>query len=91
MAPGSVVTTPASPELWFSSGASVTVEATAADGFGFVGWTGGLAGLPNPATLLTYTTPAGYLMRLLRETAVPNSTVPSIAARHSSFHSGPDA
>lgn len=49
--PASIVTTPLSSDLWFESGAEVTVEARPTQGFSFVGWSGDLAGRPNPASL----------------------------------------
>ena len=46
--PGIVTTTPPSAELWFVPSTDVTVTATAQTGFSFLGWTGALAGRPNP-------------------------------------------
>jgi M6 family metalloprotease-like protein len=49
VSPGSFSSSPASEDLWFPQGASVLVEAVPQTGFGFVRWTGDLAGEPNPA------------------------------------------
>ncbi len=51
VAPGTFVTMPAASDLWFARGTTVTVEARPRTGFAFVGWTGALAGQPNPATV----------------------------------------
>ena len=51
IAPGSVVSIPATEDLWFPRDATVTVQAVARRGFGFLDWTGALAGQPNPATI----------------------------------------
>jgi hypothetical protein len=56
VAPGTLVTQPAAPDLWYSPGTSVTVQAQARKGFNFLRWSGGLAGRPNPATV-TLTAP----------------------------------
>lgn len=42
---------PFSEDLWFAEGARVTVEVRPRTGFGFLEWTGALAGQPNPATV----------------------------------------
>jgi M6 family metalloprotease-like protein len=49
--PGLFQTQPASEDLWFEEGETVSVEAVATTGFGFLEWTGALAGQPNPATV----------------------------------------
>jgi hypothetical protein len=49
--PGTVQTTPPSPDLWFVPATDVSVTATAQTGFSFLGWTGALAGQPNPAVV----------------------------------------
>jgi M6 family metalloprotease-like protein len=54
--PGTLVTQPAAPDLWFAPGTSVTVQAQARKGFNFLRWSGALAGQPNPTTL-TLTAP----------------------------------
>ncbi len=56
VAPGTLVTQPATSDFWFAPGTSVTVQAQARKGFGFRRWSGALAGQPNPATL-TLTAP----------------------------------
>jgi M6 family metalloprotease-like protein len=49
--PATYSTQPPSDDLWFDDGALVTVEAVTKTGFDFLGWTGALAGQPNPATV----------------------------------------
>ena len=49
--PGKLVTTPASPDLWFAEGTEVAFQAQATTGFEFRGWKGALAGRPNPTVL----------------------------------------
>jgi len=49
--PGTVAFTPGDEEGWVSEGATVTLQAQPRTGFGFVEWTGLLAGNPNPTTL----------------------------------------
>jgi hypothetical protein len=51
VAPAVFVTDPASSDLWFPEGTAVKIEAQPRTGFGFLKWTGALAGQPNPATL----------------------------------------
>lgn len=51
VAPGTLATTPAAPDLWYAKGTSVTVQAQARKGFNFLRWSGALEGKPNPATL----------------------------------------
>ncbi|HSW28055.1 MAG TPA: M6 family metalloprotease domain-containing protein [Longimicrobiales bacterium] len=51
VAPGTLVTQPAAADLWFAPGTSLTVQAQARKGFGFLRWGGALAGRPNPTTL----------------------------------------
>jgi len=52
IAPGTFVTQPAAPDLWFTRGTPVTLEARAKQGFRFLRWSGPLAGQPNPATVV---------------------------------------
>ena len=52
--PGTFVTTPTAPDLWFERGTSVTVEARPRQGFSFLRWTGALEGQPNPATVTVH-------------------------------------
>jgi hypothetical protein len=47
--PGVVETNPGSSDLWFPEGTLVRFSAAPTTGFGFVEWTGALAGQPNPA------------------------------------------
>lgn len=77
--PGTLVTEPASEDLWFEEGAAVEFEAVAQTGFRFLTWTGGLAGRPNPTTL-TMDAPlsAGADFELTYE--VPSTTVELSAA-----------
>jgi M6 family metalloprotease-like protein len=49
--PGAIESTPASPDLWFDDGQSLTVQALPRSGFAFLGWSGAFAGQPNPTTL----------------------------------------
>jgi M6 family metalloprotease-like protein len=46
------ITDPTAPDLWFTPGVTVSIQAQARTGFEFLGWTGVLAGQPNPATLV---------------------------------------
>lgn len=55
--PATFTSTPETDDLWFDEGAEVTVQALPKTGFTFLGWTGALAGQPNPASL-TMTAPA---------------------------------
>ena len=48
--PGTFVSDPPSPDLWFPQGAGVALTAVPRTGFAFQGWTGALAGQPNPAS-----------------------------------------
>ncbi|MEQ1856724.1 MAG: M6 family metalloprotease domain-containing protein [Longimicrobiales bacterium] len=50
--PGTIQTTPASPDLWFTSGTAVQVSAAPRTGFAFLSWTGALAGQPNPGSVV---------------------------------------
>jgi hypothetical protein len=50
--PGKVVSTPASPDLWFAEGTTVALRAQATTGFEFTQWKGTLAGQPNPAVVV---------------------------------------
>ena len=56
VAPATILTTPAAPDLWFEQGIEVTIEARTTPGFAFLGWSGDLAGQANPA-VLTMSTP----------------------------------
>jgi hypothetical protein len=47
--PGTVTTNPTSPDSWFPEGTLVTFTAAPTTGFGFLRWTGFLAGQTNPA------------------------------------------
>lgn len=47
--PGTLISEPASPDLWFAEGTQVTLEAVPTPGFSFSNWTGALQGQPNPA------------------------------------------
>lgn len=49
--PADFVTSPATLDFWFDGGTNVTLEAVPLTGFAFLGWTGGLAGRPNPTTV----------------------------------------
>lgn len=51
IAPGTVSAEPASADLWFTEGVTVALQAVPRTGFGFLEWSGVLAGQPNPATL----------------------------------------
>ncbi len=51
VAPGSLISTPASTDLWFPRGTPITIEARPTPGFAFDGWGGAFAGSPNPITL----------------------------------------
>ena len=51
VAPGVLTSTPASADLWFPRGTTVTVQAEATPGFAFDTWRGAFAGSPNPLTL----------------------------------------
>ena len=52
VSPGTFSTVPASADLWFDEASSVIVEAVPTRGFGFVDWTGALAGQGNPAIVM---------------------------------------
>jgi M6 family metalloprotease-like protein len=52
VAPGKIVSTPASPDLWFTEGTMVSLQAQPTTGFAFKQWQGMLAGQPNPAVVL---------------------------------------
>lgn len=77
--PGRLVTQPAAPDLWFTEGTLVTLEAVPTRGFSFKEWSGALAGQPNPATLtLEGPVSAGAAFDLIY--GVPAATVPLSAA-----------
>ncbi len=50
--PATFHATPFSDDLWFSEGADVFIEARPLTGFGFLEWSGALAGEPNPANIV---------------------------------------
>ena len=52
VAPGKIVSTPASPDLWFPEGTMVAFQAQATTGFEFRGWKGAFVGQPNPVVVL---------------------------------------
>jgi M6 family metalloprotease-like protein len=52
VAPGTISTTPASADLWFAPSTPVSVSAAAKAGFTFLGWSGVLAGHPNPTSVV---------------------------------------
>jgi len=52
VSPGTVLSQPSSPGLWFEAGTAVTLEARPTPGFAFTGWSGALAGAPNPVGLV---------------------------------------
>jgi M6 family metalloprotease-like protein len=52
IAPATYATQPASDDLWFDAGMTVSVAAVTKTGFEFLGWTGALVGQPNPATVV---------------------------------------
>ncbi len=52
VAPGAIQTTPASSDLWFAPSTQVQVGAVPQTGFAFLGWTGALAGQPNPTSVV---------------------------------------
>jgi hypothetical protein len=51
IAPGNIVTTPASADLWFAPSTPVDISLVTRTGFAFLGWTGALAGHPNPTSV----------------------------------------
>lgn len=51
VAPGELLSTPQSPDLWFPLGSSVQFEARPQTGFRFAAWVGAFAGASNPLTL----------------------------------------
>ncbi len=48
VSPGSVSIDPTSSDSWYAQGTLVSLQADATPGFAFTGWTGDLAGEPNP-------------------------------------------
>jgi M6 family metalloprotease-like protein len=48
VSPGTVTASPSSPDSWFPEGTFVTFSAAPTTGFGFLRWSGGLAGETNP-------------------------------------------
>ncbi|MSR35508.1 MAG: M6 family metalloprotease domain-containing protein [Gemmatimonadetes bacterium] len=52
VAPGRIVATPASPDLWFAEGTTVAFQAQPTTGFQFRQWQGALEGRPNPLVLV---------------------------------------
>ncbi|MEJ2206263.1 MAG: M6 family metalloprotease domain-containing protein, partial [Gemmatimonadota bacterium] len=79
VAPGRFLTTPASEDLWFDVGASVSIEAVPQTGFDFVRWSGALDGQPNPAGL-EMVEPASAGAEFELTYSVPASTVTLSAA-----------
>lgn len=77
--PAVIATVPASPDLWFTEGAEVAVEAVTRTGFDFLGWTGALAGQPNPTTI-TMAAPVQAGANFTLTYAVPDLTIPVSAA-----------
>jgi M6 family metalloprotease-like protein len=86
VAAGTIATAPASPDGWFPEGTPVGLTASATTGYGFLRWTGPLAGQANPALLemsgpvdagalfeLTYRVPAG--LRHQVQAAAPQEVV----------------
>jgi M6 family metalloprotease-like protein len=79
VAPGSFRTFPASEDLWFAAGASVSIEAVPQTGFDFVGWSGALAGQPNPASV-EMVEPLSAGADFVLTYAVPSATLTLTAA-----------
>lgn len=77
--PGSFVAQPVSDDLWFEEGAQVQLQAVPQTGFAFQGWTGDLAGQPNPA-LFAMTAPLSAGAEFELTYAVPSVDVPVEAA-----------
>lgn len=50
--PALLSSTPPSADLWFPPSTAVTLTATVQVGFSFLGWSGGLLGQPNPASVI---------------------------------------
>lgn len=51
VAPGTIESTPAAADLWFTPGADVGLRAVAQNGFSFLSWSGALLGHPNPTSV----------------------------------------
>lgn len=51
VAPADLVAMPSSTDFWYAPGTAVTVSAQPRTGFSFTGWSGDLAGEPNPASV----------------------------------------
>jgi hypothetical protein len=65
VAAGRITSVPASADLWYPEGTPVLVTANATTGFGFLHWTGALAGQSNPAMVeMTGPVDAGALFDL---------------------------
>lgn len=79
VSPGTIVTQPESPDLWFDEGASALVEAVPTTGFGFREWTGDLAGLPNPVQV-TFSAPMHAAAVFELTYTVPERTISFPAA-----------
>jgi M6 family metalloprotease-like protein len=52
VAPGTIQTTPASPDLWFAPSTVVQLSAVPQTGFAFLAWTGALVGQSNPGSVV---------------------------------------
>jgi M6 family metalloprotease-like protein len=80
--PGTIASTPASVDLWFPVGTSVTVQATPRTGFDFRAWTGALEAQPNPATV-TMSAPvfAGADFQLIYAVASTSIAFPATVAQ----------
>ncbi len=79
--PGSISTTPPSDQGWIRQGTEVTVLAEPATGFGFVEWTGNLAGRPNPFSItLDEPTAGGAAFEVAFQVAETPSVIPMEAA-----------
>ena len=76
--PAVVETFPSSSDLWFREGGEISVEIVPRTGFGFLGWSGSLAGEGNP-TLLTMDAPVFAGAELEATYAVPALWFESLA------------
>jgi M6 family metalloprotease-like protein len=77
--PATVTSFPASPDLWFPEGQDVSVEVVPRTGFGFLEWTGGLAGASNPA-FVTMNAPVFAGATLNTIYSVPSRTFAPLAS-----------
>ena len=87
--PAVFATQPASGDLWFDEGVTVSVEAVAKTGFDFLGWTGALAGQPNPATVVMHG-PVHAGASFILTYALPPTTVSVTAAVAQALRLEPD-